>query len=187
MRRRISGTTATTAVLGLLIPLAGCGGSGDGAGDGGTLHLVAAEYGDSPATSSKPYWEKMAADFTEANPGIELDVKLLPWVDIDREVSRMVKAGKAPDVALMGSYSDFAAQGKLYPAEELLSVTAEANFLQPLADAGSVGNSLYGLPFVASSRLLFYNEALFAKAGIKEPPKPGPTSSPTPKRSRTRA
>ncbi|WP_405788571.1 extracellular solute-binding protein [Streptomyces sp. NBC_01367] len=171
MRRRISGTTATTAVLGLLVPLAGCGGSGDGAGDAGTLHLVAAEYGDSPATSSKPYWEKMAADFTEANPGIKLDVKLLPWADIDREVSRMVKAGKAPDVALMGSYSDFAAQGKLYPADELLSVTAEANFLQPLADAGSVGNTLYGLPFVASSRLLFYNEALFAKAGIKEPPK----------------
>ncbi|MER6448551.1 extracellular solute-binding protein [Streptomyces venezuelae] len=171
MRRRISGATATTAALGLLIPLAGCGGSGDGAGDDVTLHLVAAEYGDSPATSSKPYWEKMATDFNEANPGIKLDVKLLPWADIDREVSRMVKAGQAPDVALMGSYSDFAAQGKLYPADELLSVTAEANFLQPLADAGSVDNSLYGLPFVASSRLLFYNEALFAKAGIKEPPK----------------
>ncbi|MGW6978649.1 extracellular solute-binding protein [Streptomyces sp. NPDC054932] len=171
MRRRIFGTTATTAVLGLLIPLAGCGGSGDSAGDSGTLHLVAAEYGDSPATSSKPYWDKMAADFAEQNPGIKLDVKLLPWADIDREVSRMVKAGKAPDVALMGSYSDFAAQGQLYPADELLSVTAEANFLQPLADAGSVGNTLYGLPFVASSRLLFYNEALFAKAGIKEAPK----------------
>ncbi|MEV7560362.1 extracellular solute-binding protein [Streptomyces sp. NPDC089795] len=171
MRRRISGATATTAALGLLIPLAGCGGSGDGAGDDVTLHLVAAEYGDSPATSSKPYWEKMATDFSEANPGIKLDVQLLPWADIDREVSRMVKADKAPDVALMGSYSDFAAQGKLYPADELLSVTAEANFLQPLADAGSVDNSLYGLPFVASSRLLFYNEALFAKAGIKEPPK----------------
>ncbi|MFG2971926.1 extracellular solute-binding protein [Streptomyces sp. NPDC048331] len=171
MRRRISGATATTAALGLLIPLAGCGGSGGGAGDDVTLHLVAAEYGDSPATSSKPYWEKMATDFSEANPGIKLDVQLLPWADIDREVSRMVKADKAPDVALMGSYSDFAAQGKLYPADELLSVTAEANFLQPLADAGSVDNSLYGLPFVASSRLLFYNEALFAKAGIKEPPK----------------
>ncbi|MFE9932853.1 extracellular solute-binding protein [Streptomyces sp. NPDC005533] len=153
------------------MPLAGCGGSGDGAGDGGTLHLVAAEYGDSPATSSKPYWDKMTADFTEANPGIKVDVKLLPWADIDREVSRMVKAGKAPDVALMGSYSDFAAQGQLYPANELLSVTAEANFLQPLADAGSVGNTLYGLPFVASSRLLFYNQALFTKAGIKEAPK----------------
>ncbi|MER6312821.1 extracellular solute-binding protein [Streptomyces sp. NPDC001581] len=171
MRRRIFGTTSTTVVLGLLIPLAGCGGSGDSAGDGGTLHLIAAEYGDGPATSSKPYWDKMTADFTEANPGIKVDVKLLPWADIDREVSRLVKAGKAPDVALMGSYSDFAAQGQLYPANELLSVTAEANFLQPLADAGSVGNTLYGLPFVASSRLLFYNQALFTKAGIKEPPK----------------
>ncbi|MCJ1677869.1 extracellular solute-binding protein [Streptomyces sp. APSN-46.1] len=153
----------------MLIPLTGCGGSGEDAGDGSTLRLVAAEYGDGPATSSKAFWDKVSADFTTANPGIKVEVQLLPWADIDREVSRMVKAGKAPDMALMGSYSDFAAQGKLYSAEELLSVTAEANFLQPLAEAGSVGNTLYGLPFVASSRLLFYNEALFAKAGVSAP------------------
>ncbi|MFC9297204.1 extracellular solute-binding protein [Streptomyces sp. NPDC057011] len=174
MRRRIFGTSATTAVLGLLIPLAGCGGSGDGSGGEGTLHLVAAEYGDSPATSSKAFWDKVTRDFTAANPGIKVEVKLLPWADIDREVSRMVKAGKAPDIALMGSYSDFAAQGKLYSAEELLSISAEANFLAPLAEAGSVGNTLYGLPWVASSRLLFYNKALFDKAGIKDAPKTWP-------------
>lgn len=169
MRRRIFGTAASTVVLGLLIPLSGCGGSVDAAGGEGTLSLVAAEYGDTPATSSKAFWDKVTSDFTTANPGIKVEVKLLPWADIDREVSRMVKAGKAPDIALMGSYSDFAAQGKLYSADELLSVTAEANFLQPLADAGSVGSTLYGLPFVASSRLLFYNEALFEKAGVKAP------------------
>ncbi|MEU7551164.1 extracellular solute-binding protein [Streptomyces sp. NPDC044571] len=171
MRRRIFGTAATAVVLGLLIPLAGCSGSGDGAGDSGTLRLVAAEYGDSQATSSKAYWDKVTADFTKANPGIKVEVQLLPWADIDREVTRMVKAGNAPDMALMGSYSDFAAQGKLYSAEELLSITAEANFLQPLAEAGSIGNTLYGLPWVASSRLLFYNESLFTKAGISNPPK----------------
>ncbi|MFD9408897.1 extracellular solute-binding protein [Streptomyces sp. NPDC059989] len=171
MRRRIFGTSATTVVLGLLIPLAGCGGSGEGAGGSGTLHLVAAEYGDTPATSSKAFWDKVTGDFTAAHPGIKVEVKLLPWADIDREVSRMVKAGKAPDMALMGSYSDFAAQGKLYSAEELLSISAEANFLAPLAEAGSVGNTLYGLPWVASSRLLFYNQALFEKAGIKDAPK----------------
>ncbi|OKK20804.1 ABC transporter substrate-binding protein [Streptomyces sp. CB00455] len=172
MRRIIFGPAATTAVLGLLIPLAGCGGSGGGAGDRGTLHLVAAEYGDSPATSSKAFWDKVTGDFTSANPGIKVDVRLLPWADIDREVSRMVKDGHAPDMALMGSYSDFAAQGKLYSADELLSVNAEANFLPPLADAGSVGNTLYGLPFVASSRLLFYNEALFRQAGLATAPAP---------------
>ncbi|GGZ77143.1 solute-binding protein [Streptomyces subrutilus] len=169
MRRRIFGAAATTVVLGLLMPLAGCGSSGDDAGGDGTLHLVAAEYGDTPATSSKAFWDKVTADFTAAHPGIEVDVKLLPWSDVDREVSRMVKEGKAPDMALMGSYSDFAAQGRLYAADELLSVTAEANFLQPLAEAGSVGSTLYGLPFVASSRLLFYNEALFTKAGVSAP------------------
>ncbi|CAM5565098.1 solute-binding protein [Streptomyces avidinii] len=172
MRRRIFGTAATAVVLGLLIPLAGCGGSGEsGADDSGTLHLVAAEYGDGPANSSKAFWDKATADFTAANPGIKVQVQLLPWTDVDREVSRMVKAGKAPDMALMGAYSDFAAEGKLYSASELFSVTAEANFLQPLAEAGSVRNTLYGLPFVASSRLLFYNQTLFTQAGIKNPPK----------------
>ncbi|MFB6615375.1 extracellular solute-binding protein [Streptomyces sp. NPDC085524] len=172
MRRRIFGAPATAVVLGLLVSLTGCGDdSGDAADGEGTLHLVAAEYGDNPATSSKAFWDKVTADFTAAHPGIKVDVKLLPWADIDREVSRMVKAGKAPDMALMGSYSDFAAQGKLYSADELLSVTAEANFLQPLAEAGSVGTTLYGLPFVASSRLLFYNQALFDRAGIRNPPK----------------
>ncbi|MBT2478046.1 extracellular solute-binding protein [Streptomyces sp. ISL-94] len=154
--------------------MAGCGGSGDGVGDGGTLHLVAAEYGDTPATSSKAFWDKVTGDFTAAHPGIKVEVKLLPWADIDREVSRMVHAGKAPDIALMGSYSDFAAQGELYSAEELLSISAEANFLAPLAEAGTVGSTLYGLPWVASSRLLFYNQALFDKAGIKEAPKTWP-------------
>lgn len=169
MRRRIFSAAATTVVLGLLIPVAGCGLSDDGAGDDGTLRLVAAEYGDTPATSSKAFWDKVTKDFTAANPGLKVEVKLLPWTDIDREVTRMVKAGNAPDLALMGGYSDFAAQGKLYSADELLSVKAEANFLQPLAEAGSVGNTLYGLPFVASSRLLFYNEALFTKAGVTAP------------------
>ncbi|MEU9146078.1 extracellular solute-binding protein [Streptomyces sp. NPDC048349] len=168
MRRRIFGAAATAVVFGLLIPLSGCGSSEDGADDG-TLRLVAAEYGDTPANSSKAFWDKVTAAFTAAHPGIKVEVKLLPWADIDREVSRMVKAGKAPDMALMGSYSDFAAQGKLYSADELLPVAAEANFLQPLAEAGTIGTSLYGLPFVASSRLLFYNEALFTKAGVSAP------------------
>ncbi|MFJ5805920.1 extracellular solute-binding protein [Streptomyces sp. NPDC093093] len=171
MRRTTFTATTGAAVLGLLIPLAGCGSSGEDAGDGGTLRLVAAEYGDGPGNSSQAFWEKVTTDFTKANPGLKVEVQLLPWEDIDSAVTRMVRDGKAPDMALMGSYSDFAAQGKLYSADELLSVTAEANFLQPLAEAGTVGSTLYGLPFVASSRLLFYNKALFDKAGITSEPK----------------
>ncbi|GGU81303.1 solute-binding protein [Streptomyces litmocidini] len=160
--------TASVAAFGLLGSLAtGCG-SSESAGT--TLRLVAPEYGDGPATSSKAYWDKLTAAFTAAHPGTKVEVTLYPWADVDREVTRMVEEDNAPDVALMGAYSDFAAEGRLYSADELLSIRAEANFLRPLAAAGSVDNTLYGLPFVASSRLLFYNEELFDEAGA-EPPK----------------
>lgn len=169
MRPRLFGATASVAALGLLgslITACGLSGSGDGKT---TLRLVAAEYGNSPATSSKAYWDKLTAAFTATHPGKKVEVTLYPWADVDREVTRMVKEDNAPDVALMGAYSDFAAQGRLYAASELLSIGAEANFLPPLVEAGSVGNTLYGLPFVASSRLLFCNEELFDEAGARPP------------------
>lgn len=167
MRRRLFGMTASVAALGLLGSLVtACGSSG---GDGTTLRLVVPEYGTSPATSSKAYWDKVAAAFTAAHPGTKVEVTLSPWTDVDREVTRMVEENNAPDVALMGAYSDFAAQGRLYAADEVMSIRAEANFLLPLAEAGSVDGTLYGLPFVASSRLLFYNKELFDEAGAKPP------------------
>ncbi|MFI0928073.1 extracellular solute-binding protein [Streptomyces sp. NPDC021012] len=167
MRPRPFGMTVSVAAFGLLGSLVtACGSSGS---DATTLRLVAPEYGTGPATGSKAYWDKLTATFTAAHPGTKVEVTLYPWADVDREVTRMVDAGDAPDVALMGAYSDFAAQDRLYSADEVLSVEAEANFLRPLAAAGSVDGTLYGLPFVASSRLLFYNEELFEKAGAKPP------------------
>ncbi|MFI8519818.1 extracellular solute-binding protein [Streptomyces sp. NPDC085481] len=167
MRRRLFGVTASVASFGLLGSLVtACGSSGN---DATTLRLVAAEYGDSPATSSKAYWDKLTADFSRTHPGKKVEVTLYPWADVDREVTRMVQEDNAPDVALMGAYSDFAAQGRIYAASEVMSIRAEANFLRPLAEAGSFDGTLYGLPFVASSRLLFYNEELFDEAGARPP------------------
>ncbi|MEU8763597.1 extracellular solute-binding protein [Streptomyces sp. NPDC048659] len=167
MRPRLPGLAASLAAFGLLGSLVtGCGTEGS---SGTTVRLVVPEYGDGPATSSKAYWDKLAAAFTAAHPGKTVEVTLLPWADVDREVTRMVDEDRAPDVALMGAYSDFAAQGRLYSADEVLSIRAEANFLAPLKEAGTVDYTLYGLPFVASSRLLFYNKDLFHKAGAEPP------------------
>ncbi len=167
MRPRLFGMTASVAAFGLLGSLVtACGSSESG---GTTLRLVAPEYGNSPATGSKAYWDGLATAFTAAHPGKKIEVTLYPWAEVDREVTRMVQEGNAPDVALLGAYSDFAAQDRLYPASEVLSIRTEANFLPPLVEAGSVDTVLYGLPFVASSRLLFYNKELFEKAGAKPP------------------
>ncbi|TQK45400.1 carbohydrate ABC transporter substrate-binding protein (CUT1 family) [Streptomyces sp. SLBN-118] len=169
MHQRFLGLTAAVAALGMTVALTGCG-TTSGSGDV-TLELVAADYDVSGGQSSKKYWADLAAEFERTNPGIKIDVRIESWNDIDRKVGEMVKAGKAPDIAQIGAYADFAAADKLYSADQLLSIPVQSNFLRPLTDAGEMKRVQYGLPFVASTRLLFYNKKLFKEAGIKNDPK----------------
>ncbi|WP_267242687.1 extracellular solute-binding protein [Streptomyces sp. PR69] len=164
VQRRFLGLTAAAAALAMTAALAGCGSSG-GSGDV-TLKLVAADYDVAGGENSKKYWADLTAAFEKEHPGIKVDVQIESWSDVDRKVAEMVEAGKAPDVAQIGAYADYAAAGKLYSADQLLSIPVQSNFLGPLADAGEMKLVQYGLPFVASTRLLFYNKKLLAEAGV---------------------
>ncbi|MGW8888591.1 extracellular solute-binding protein [Streptomyces sp. NPDC055749] len=147
--------------------LSGCG-SGAGSGDV-TLKFVAADYGTGAANSSKIYWNGLARKFEAAHPGIKVDVHVYAWKDVDREVSEMVEQDKAPDIAQIGAYADYAKRDKLYTTDQMLAIRTQANFLPSLSDAGKVNGEQYGLPFIASTRLLFYNKKLFSRAGLDAP------------------
>ncbi|MER7110239.1 extracellular solute-binding protein [Streptomyces sp. NPDC000229] len=147
--------------------LAGCG-IGDGDEDV-TLKLVAADYGSGAGNTSQKYWDGLARSFEKTHPGITIDVDVMSWKDVDREVAEMVENGKAPDLAQIGAYADHAAAGRLYKVEELVPIPTQANFLPLLSRAGEVDRDQYGMPFAASTRLLFYNKGLFDKAGAKPP------------------
>ncbi|EGX60345.1 solute-binding protein [Streptomyces zinciresistens K42] len=153
--------------LGLAAVLAGCGGSGGP--DGVTLRMVAADYGDGAAGSSRAYWERLVRAFEAKNPGVRVDVSVYSWNDVDAKVREMVDAGNPPDVAQIGAYADYAAKGLLYRADELLSIPVQADIVAQLAEAGQVDSVQYGIPFASSTRLLFYNKSLFAKAGLDAP------------------
>jgi multiple sugar transport system substrate-binding protein len=134
-----------------------------------TLRLVAADYGDSPANSSKKYWDKLVHDFEAEHPGIKVEVGVYSWNEVDRKVKEMVAAGHAPDMAQIGAYADYGAAGKLYRADEVLSIPVQADFASELSDAGKVNRVQYGMPFAASTWLLFYNKTLFSEVGITPP------------------
>ncbi|MFI6287955.1 extracellular solute-binding protein [Streptomyces sp. NPDC051018] len=168
MHRHLLGVTAATAALGMTATLSGCG-SSSGSSEV-TLRLIAADYDVDGGQSSKDYWAGIKTEFEALNPGVKLQVQIESWNDVDRKVAEMVEAGKAPDIAQIGAYADYAADGKLYAAEDLLSIPVQSNFLPPLTDAGEHRRVQYGLPFVASTRLLFYNKKLFEEAGISRPP-----------------
>ncbi|MER6688703.1 ABC transporter substrate-binding protein [Streptomyces minutiscleroticus] len=147
--------------------LAGCGGSGD-QGDV-TLRLVAADYGDTAANSSQKYWDALVEEYEKEHPGVNVDVSVYSWNDVDRKVKEMVAAGRAPDMAQIGAYADYAAADQLYRVDDLLSIPVQADFVSRLAEAGQVDRVQYGMPFASSTRVLFYNKTLFARAGLKAP------------------
>ncbi|WP_369037776.1 MULTISPECIES: extracellular solute-binding protein [Streptomyces] len=157
---------AAASALGMTAALGGCGGTGSGEV---TLKLVAADYGDSDANSSQKYWDELVAAYEDANPEVKVDVSVYSWNDVDRKVKELVAAGDAPDLAQIGAYADYAAEGDLYQADELLSIPTQADFVAQLADAGKVKRTQYGMPFAASTRLLFYNKKLFTEAGLTPP------------------
>ncbi|MFI6462827.1 extracellular solute-binding protein [Streptomyces sp. NPDC050528] len=158
---------AAMSVLGMTAVLGGCGLGGE-SGDV-TLRLVAADYGDSASNSSQKYWDGIVKAYEAKHANVKVEVSVYSWNDVDRKVKEMVAAGKAPDMAQIGAYADYAAAGKLYSTADLLSIPVEADFLEPLLDAGQVKHIQYGIPFAASTRVLFYNKTLFTAAGITPP------------------
>ncbi|MCX5200431.1 extracellular solute-binding protein [Streptomyces sp. NBC_00237] len=169
VQRRYLGLTAAVAALAMATTVSGCGTVGGTGGDV-TLKLVAADYNLDGGDGTKKYWDKLAKKFEAKNPGIKVDVQIYSWDDVDRKVGEMVKAGEAPDMAQIGAYADYAADGKLYSVPEMLSIPTQANFVNALAETGKVNRVQYGMPFVASTRQLFYNKTLFEKAGISGAP-----------------
>ncbi|GAB2577787.1 extracellular solute-binding protein [Streptomyces capparidis] len=167
MRRRYLGLAATGLVAAMT--LTACG---SGAGEGPvTLTLVAADYGSSDETSSRHYWEDLAEKFTDTHPDIRLDVRVHDWEAIDGKVAEMVDKGDVPDIVQAGSYAGYASRDMLYSADELLSVPVQSDFIPSIADAGDYRRRQYGIPFVSSSRLLFYNRDLFERAGVDRAPR----------------
>ncbi len=158
---------AVMSALGMTAVLGGCGLTGDS--DDVTLRLVAADYGDSAANSSEKYWAKLVDAYEADHPGVQVEVTVYSWNDVDREVKEMVDAGKAPDMAQIGAYADYAADDLLYTADDLLSIPVQAGFSSALAQAGQVNGAQYGMPFAASTRLLFYNKKLFEEADLTPP------------------
>ncbi|GGX88707.1 solute-binding protein [Streptomyces anandii JCM 4720] len=152
--------------MGMTAILGGCGSTGS---SGVTLRLVAADYGDSAANSSKKYWDRLAQEYESAHPGVKVQVSVYSWNDVDRKVKQMADAGDPPDIAQIGAYADYAAKGLLYKADDVLSIPVQADFLGQLSDAGQVRHVQYGIPFAASTRVLFYNKTLFAKANLTPP------------------
>ncbi|MER7409549.1 extracellular solute-binding protein [Streptomyces cacaoi] len=166
-RAVVAGAAALTMALGLTA----CGGDSGGSGDKNTLKLVAADYGDKKSNASKLYWQEVVKDFRKEHKDIKVDVQVINWNEIDKQVKTMIQSGNVPDLLQTGGYADKVADDLLYKADEVTSAKTRANIVDSFNKAGEVDGTQYGIPWTSSTRVLFYNKDVFEKAGIKEPPK----------------
>lgn len=133
-----------------------------------TLTLVAADYGTGPSDSSQIYWQKIADAFHAANPSITVKVQTVNWNDFDTKIQTMVQNRQYPDITEGDYFSNYAQEGLLYKASDVLS--DPGNLMPAFTHLGSYQGVQYGMPFTTSSRAMFYNKKLFAQAHIAGPP-----------------
>ncbi|MFE3651805.1 extracellular solute-binding protein [Streptomyces sp. NPDC059152] len=169
VRRRVflsrTAGMAGTAAFGL----AGCG---SGAASGGTVRLtvLAASYGRTVGSLIVDRWHEFIAAFEKEHRNIGIDLELAPIEKIDRTLAERVAAGREPDIAQSYTFADYAEAGRLYSADDLFDLSAQADFLTPFARAGELGFTEYGIPFLTSTPRLFYHTGHFARAGLSGPP-----------------
>jgi multiple sugar transport system substrate-binding protein len=182
MKRHIIPAASILAIT--TIALAGCS-SGGGGGGGGysspssakggipatTINVIAADYGNGPSApnSGSTWWAGVIKNFNKKYPQVTVKMNVVNWTDVDNQIKSQVQAGNPPDIAQASA--DWAGlQGMVYPADQVLSPAVQQDLIGVFADQGKIGNTKYGIPWIASSRAMIYNKSLFQKAGISAPP-----------------
>ena len=111
--------------------------------------------------------------FESQHPGIRVRLQQLSWdYGLDKIITA-VAAGNAPDICDLGTdwVPKFSSTGVLSDLTQELAPLQEQYLLW---DPVTYRGRLYGAPWLAGTRILFYNRDLFAKAGL-DPDRPPTT------------
>ncbi|WP_183294670.1 extracellular solute-binding protein [Cellulomonas cellasea] len=169
-RNRLLSAVAMTAGVALLA--AGCSGGGSGntpddSADGTTLTW----WHNSNNEPGKGYYEKVAADFEAANPGVTVEISALAHEDMLTKLDASFQTGDTPDVYMERGGGELAAHVEAGLVQDLSDGSSEAIEKIGGSVAGwQVDGKTYALPFSLGVVGFWYNKALFQQAGITEPP-----------------
>lgn len=179
MRRATAGIAlATTIAL-----LAACSSGGDspsgdgstGGGDGGKKEDVTISWWHNSNTGDgKVYYDKVAADFEAANPGVTVEVSAMQHEDMITKLEAAFQAGDAPDIYMERGGGELRDHVNAGITKDLSESAADTIAKLGGSVAGfQVDSKTYALPFSLGVVGFWYNKALFAQAGITAPPRRG--------------
>ncbi|GAB2998924.1 sugar ABC transporter substrate-binding protein [Amycolatopsis acidiphila] len=154
--------------------LTACG-SGGQSGPGGqpTITYWASDQGSSIAEDVKVLTPELDA-FTRQT-GIKVNLEVIGWSDLLNRILAAATSGQGPDVVNIGNTwsTSLQATGAFLPisADVLNQIGGTGRFLpNAIAATGAPGKDPVGVPLYSLAYALYYNKAMFAAAGIQNPP-----------------
>lgn len=111
----------------------------------------------------------LIAAFEKGNPGVKVNLTTAPFDTYFTKLQTDIAAGSAPDVLETNfeNFATLASKGVLRP--EALDAAGRSAFYPAALNAFKYKGQQYALPISFSTVVLFYNKALFDKAGAKYP------------------
>ncbi|GHF06679.1 sugar ABC transporter substrate-binding protein [Streptomyces spiralis] len=167
-RRALRAAAALTAAALSATLLAGCGSDDeDPAGAGKTVDITF--WGWAKGT------KEVVDAFNASHKDVHVTYEEIPSGAAGgyAKLSNAVKAGNAPDVFNVEypQLPDFVSQGAVKDIGEYVDADLKAKYLPQAVQLTTLGGATYALPLDAAPQVFYYRKDLFAKAGIKTPPR----------------
>lgn len=158
--------TLGVGLVALGLVLAGGTACGDDAGSS-TVTLRYSWWGNADRAD---LMKQAIAIFESKNPDIKVTPSFQEYEAYWQKMAAETAGGNAPDVLQMDfSYlREYADRGVLYDLKQQSDLKLD-DLLPSLQGAGEVNGKLYGVPVGGNTWSMFYDPALFAKAGVAEP------------------
>ena len=131
-----------------------------------TIKLVMASYTDDMVN----YYDGLAQDFENANPGIKVDVDVVAWPEIGQKVKTLIASGQSPDIVNNDEFAGEAAAGLLYRADQIVDAATLKDIIPAFMDNSKYKGTAYAVPDLASARAFFWNKDILSGAGVKKAP-----------------
>lgn len=130
-----------------------------------------------PSATENQALQKIMKEFEAANPGVNVKLETRS-VDEHKSALRIAATSKGgPDIYYMwtglGLGGEYVKSGLSAPLDDYYAKYKWADRVRPLADSYSTQYPphRHGVPYQLNAEAIYYNKALFKKAGIDTPPK----------------
>ncbi|HRY53835.1 MAG TPA: sugar ABC transporter substrate-binding protein [Spirochaetia bacterium] len=116
-------------------------------------------------------YKQLIAEFEKANPNIKINMAITPWSSYWTKLQTALPSGSGPDVFWLNHPNavTYIPTGLLRSLEPSAAKIGFDNFDKGFYEPYAKDGKRYGVPLFYDSIVLFYNKALFDKAGLKYP------------------